>query len=245
MTRPRRNGKNTERAIVEIAGNRFREDFGMMPYSGGVVDGIAWLTCLAPTWGLNGYVLIPAEGHPWSRGWPMPQTISKDDWYDDDLDKLLEVHGGVTFRNHPWVGFDTAHAGDRWPKEFDSMGLSSISGMGPWSRDWTPELVEREAQKLARQIAAYGKAEGNSVDSWTRGMNVELSDEFTQMRRVSNGARDSAEAMKRLTKMATELNKTLDDLGLSSPTAPPLTGRFAHLDIPSVQEMNTNPPPTP
>lgn len=39
------------------------------PHEMGVVDGVVWATTRGDV-GFNGYALIPAEGHPWSRAWP-------------------------------------------------------------------------------------------------------------------------------------------------------------------------------
>ena len=63
------------------------------------------------------------------------------------------MHGGVTYASHPWVGFDTAHAGDMWPPEWDELSLSDRLLVHDYAKRWTPQLVAVEAQGLARQVA--------------------------------------------------------------------------------------------
>jgi hypothetical protein len=76
------------------------------------------------------------------------------------LDDFLDVHGGVTYYQHPWVGFDTAHSGDVWTgTEYDRHQWSDLNDGLSWSRTWTPELVAEEAKNLARQIAEIGRLE--------------------------------------------------------------------------------------
>jgi len=160
------------------------------PLSMGVEDGIVWATAKGPAVGINGYALIPAEGHPWSRAYPngidqekdvaqsranlaafrqltesglsVPEAMTQ--FADshpprdtDDLDNYLNVHGGVTYYYHPWVGFDTAHLGDIWPAELDPHDLCKI---GREHRPdtgirWSHELVIEEAKTLARQVASF------------------------------------------------------------------------------------------
>lgn len=102
----------------------------------GVEDGIAWATCEAPVYGaVNGYVQIP-EGHPWSGL----------DY--DDID--VRVHGGLTYADHGWIGFDTLHYGDYWPGVPYGLDSSRI--------EWTPGMVAMEARALARQVAEAGRS---------------------------------------------------------------------------------------
>jgi hypothetical protein len=78
------------------------------------------------------------------------------------LDDYVDVHGGVTFHQHPWVGFDTGHAWDHWSSEYDPHGISQYHGdsFGGFPViHWTPELVAEEAKRLARQIAEIGRLE--------------------------------------------------------------------------------------
>ena len=51
----------------------------------------------------NGYVRLP-DGHVWSRL-----------TYDEINDIMEDLpHGGWTFKEGQWLGFDTAHYGDYW-----------------------------------------------------------------------------------------------------------------------------------
>ena len=98
----------------------------------GTEDGIQWATCRAPLYGaINGYVRIP-DGHPWAGL----------DY--DDID--VKVHGGLTFGDGEWIGFDALHLGDYWPGQ--PYGLSA------GDRYWTAEQVADETRELARQVAA-------------------------------------------------------------------------------------------
>ena len=74
----------------------------------------------------------------------------------------LDVHGGVTYGpNDGWVGFDTAHAydvnvdadGERLPG--DSNPRSEVHG-----REWDPEAVRAEAERLAENVAALERELG-------------------------------------------------------------------------------------
>lgn len=136
-------------ALIQAARKRFIEDFDERePLHMGIVDGVVWATTVAPMCGINGYAMVPAEGHPWSNGWPFA-----DSW---DLDDVFNVHGGVTYSCHPWIGFDTAHAWDWWPPEYDKLGLSSRFLVVDGSKRWTPALVAYEARRLAIQVAKIG-----------------------------------------------------------------------------------------
>lgn len=165
------------------------------PLEIGVVDGIVWATAKGIV-GVCGYALIPAEGHPWSKQWPIGRDQSDDrkSWkktsariyeltesgvdmgqamaiiaeegfgQDHDhgyMDDFLDVHGGVSWYEHPWVGFDTGHSGDLWPPEWDERDLCAIEREYPsdWQRVWTPELVAEEARNLARQVAEVASLE--------------------------------------------------------------------------------------
>lgn len=123
------------------------------PLAMGVECGVVWATALSPMGTVNGYALIPAEGHPWSAGVP----IHGGDWEEYESERVLQVHGGITYgKGGPWIGFDCMHAWDVWPAEFDRYGVSFAMGDGN-DRFWTPELVAEEAKSLARQIAAVGR----------------------------------------------------------------------------------------
>lgn len=112
---------------------------------------------------VNGYVQIP-DGHSWRhldlQSYEGPQ---------------LNVHGGITFGPHGstgWVGFDTAHAYDKWERavlrELRAQGNVSdrlweswlvmwehdIDLIGPQDRElpWTIPILKAEVENLARQI---------------------------------------------------------------------------------------------
>jgi hypothetical protein len=121
------------------------------PLEIGVEDGIVWATVPSPLGPINGYALIPAEGHPWSAG--VPLINNERGWEEYESERTLEVHGGITYgASGPWIGFDCLHAFDVWPPEFDLLGVRLRTDSR--GRLWTPELVAEEARNLARQIAA-------------------------------------------------------------------------------------------
>lgn len=105
----------------------------MTPLEHGTEVGIDWATVRAPLYGaVNGYVRIP-EGHPWhGLGY-------------DDID--VEVHGGLTYANDGWVGFDTLHGGDCWP------GSPRYHREDEWAHHWTEAEVVEETRALARRVA--------------------------------------------------------------------------------------------
>lgn len=169
---------------------------GIRPISHGVVDGIAWATAPGWRGNsINGYAQIPAE-HPWADttdteqlpvevhgglsfgprehrvfdfselaelavkvgSVPVPESLRNAEPFETTEVTLASIGG--------WVGFDTAHAGDRWEvstlrahgldPETDSI-LSNL--YRPDDPPLTLAYVEREAQHLAAQIAhAHGEA---------------------------------------------------------------------------------------
>lgn len=98
---------------------------------GGVRNGIWWCVARNTVFGsVNGYVRVP-DDHP----------LHGLDY--DELDDI-DVHGGVSFADGDWIGFDTAHFGDYWP------------GMPEFMQDghhWTKEEAVAETLRLADQIA--------------------------------------------------------------------------------------------
>ncbi|WP_075510288.1 hypothetical protein [Mycobacterium ostraviense] len=100
----------------------------------GVEHGIPWVTCRAPLYGAaNGYVKIPAGHH----------------WHGLDYDAInVDVHGGLTYADGDWIGFDTAHCGDIWP------GTPDYGGPKSWDRYWDDEQVATETRSLARKVSA-------------------------------------------------------------------------------------------
>lgn len=87
---------------------------------------------------MNGYVLLPPE-HPW-----LDEAIAE---------KEVDIHGGITYHEDGWIGFDTSHAGDYWEES-----SWSIPRLGERIL-WTPELVVKETKRLADQVVArYNKS---------------------------------------------------------------------------------------
>jgi hypothetical protein len=106
-----------------------------------VEAGIVWAITPSPARGINAYALIPAEGHPWSKKFP-------NHIYPE---QLIEIHGGISYAGHPWIGFDTGHACDCWPDEYNPRGIrQDYSGL---THHWTVNEVIDEAKQLARRIA--------------------------------------------------------------------------------------------
>lgn len=108
------------------------------PIESGVHRGLRWAVVAGPVLGVNGYVQLPT-GHPWEHlGY-------------DDID--VAVHGGLTYKEDRWIGFDTAHAGDCWASEYDKHGMSRHYGDG-WDRDWTVPAVITETHGLIDSVLA-------------------------------------------------------------------------------------------
>lgn len=149
----------TNHQLIAVA--RKAWPFDSEPMDMGVESGIAWAICRGGV-GVNGYVLIPAEGHPWSAGIPYRE---EDGWNEVcPSEYLLEVHGGITYgggscdgSDPRWLGFDTAHSGDMWDAEFDPHGVCRAGS--PWDKQWTVELVIEEVRSLARQLASITQEE--------------------------------------------------------------------------------------
>lgn len=105
------------------------------PDEHGVESGVEWT--LRPgvaedSW--NGYVRLP-DGHPWMG------------LGEDDIP--VDVHGGLTYKNGPWIGFDTVHAGDGW-RIVGGRGRVVCEHEG---HRWAKAEVVEEAKRLARQVA--------------------------------------------------------------------------------------------
>jgi hypothetical protein len=82
-----------DRELLRVA--RSVWPFKSEPLQMGVEDGLVWATVRGPVGGESGYVLIPAEGHPWSngvidQGWLAPRTL-----------------GGTVCYRRPWLGINT------------------------------------------------------------------------------------------------------------------------------------------
>jgi hypothetical protein len=167
---------------------------GHPPLDIGVEEGVVWAVVKGGFCGVNGYAMIPPEGHPWSVQFPdgassdrdadhamkslrelhtmMKAGVSPekamaelggrtDGHIHGDMDRFLDVHGGVTYYQFPWIGFDTAHGFDIWEGEYENKAdryLSEKYGIpglhdSKYGIHWTLEKVKDEAKKLARQIA--------------------------------------------------------------------------------------------
>jgi hypothetical protein len=114
----------------------------------GVEDGIQWKILPHPRMShMNGYVRLP-EGHPF-------EVLDY-----DDID--VSVHGGLTFSEDGWIGFDTAHAGDIWTDdELISHGMENTMPY-PYSlfpdmepKQWTLQLIVEETKNLAHQVKEH------------------------------------------------------------------------------------------
>lgn len=95
----------------------------------GTHRGIEWGIADAPIYGaVNGYVRLP-EDHPWLA----------------DTDNV-PAHGRITYGpdRDRWIGFDTLHAGDKWPDSPDH---------GYVAKEWTRDLVIEETKRLAARAA--------------------------------------------------------------------------------------------
>lgn len=97
---------------------------------------------------VNGYVQLPAD------------HVARHATYDQ-INRTIEVHGQLTYGpdEDGWVGFDTGHSGDHWPGA-DRYGYEQP----PW-RVWSLELLERETESLARQLADMTEI-GGPTSSW-------------------------------------------------------------------------------
>jgi hypothetical protein len=131
---------------------------------------------------LCGYVQL-SDGHRW-------RTLDL-----SELDEHVSVHGGVTYAEDGWVGFDTGHAMDWWDRDnlaalgiglpideaYDAAAardpasraaLAAIRGArrGPESSRWTVDRITAETETLARQLAARTRAERDGVQPGLTGM---------------------------------------------------------------------------
>lgn len=124
---------------------------------------IYWVIARSPMCGMNGYVKIPSEGHPWSGGFPVPSLNKMDEIPVRDQ---LTVHGGITLAKFPWLGFSTCHPGDYWGYEFDPMRITNRTLSRTQNiREWSTTMVGREAEKLAKQVAMIGQRYQQTQDT--------------------------------------------------------------------------------
>lgn len=110
----------------------------------GSIDGIDWCVVAHQNAGedeyqqKNGYVHVPSD-HPWSG-------LS----YDEVQQRFdINVHGGLTFADKNWFGFDTAQVSDaKIVPVLEDDELRWTVGEG---HRWTVAEVVAETEKLARQ----------------------------------------------------------------------------------------------
>jgi hypothetical protein len=107
------------------------------------------------TGALCGYVRVP-KGHPFYRR-----------KYSGRIERLVQVHGGVTFSGRPtrwtggklrghWFGFDCAHAWDFMPY----MGLPYMGFLPGVARDSTYRdlsFVRPQVEAMAKQLKRVSK----------------------------------------------------------------------------------------
>lgn len=103
----------------------------------------------------NGYVRLP-DGHPWLG------------LHYDNIP--ADVHGGLTYAEGNWIGFDTGHAFDYWrDEEIDANVLPQDRKqwealhpllkearrlpMADWEDFWTMARLREEVERLADQVA--------------------------------------------------------------------------------------------
>lgn len=92
----------------------------------------------------NGYVYLP-DNHSW-RGL---------DYDSEELDSV-SIHGGLTFSQDNWIGFDTAHAYDIWENKSiydDTLNIGSTTNFYlNNNHNWSFDLLEEEIKRLAQQV---------------------------------------------------------------------------------------------
>lgn len=74
----------------------------------------------------------------------------------DDHDWDVDVHGGITYAEDGWIGFDTAHYGDIWAGGEDPRGPHPFPlylGHDDVRRLWTFDRLVAETEHLAAQVA--------------------------------------------------------------------------------------------
>lgn len=126
---------------------------------------------------LSGYVLLPL-GHVARRR--SSQSVSN----------AVSVHGGLTYGENGWFGFDTAHGGDFWSiEELARAGveitdaLRRVVEMKQAYRyedmtSWTLEQVVEEVNRLAEQLAALTVIPRPDADDITQ---TELDDVYFEL----------------------------------------------------------------
>lgn len=83
------------------------------------------------------------------------ETTFSDEWSYTELNpgfKLIDCHGGLTYGvdSRGYIGFDCAHAGDVCILDGETVTDHAMST----TKEWTPDDVAEECERLARQIRA-------------------------------------------------------------------------------------------
>ena len=68
----------TNPELIRAARASLSQHFDRPPLDMGVEAGIVWAIVASPGTGVNGYALVPAEGHPWSTGFPGDEDMYVD-----------------------------------------------------------------------------------------------------------------------------------------------------------------------
>lgn len=75
--------------------------------------------------------------------------LPEDHIFSEDAFRHFNVHGGITYKNNGWIGFDCAHSQDFTPAASWDYGLLK----GRSYRNF--QYVKAEVERLCQQIAAY------------------------------------------------------------------------------------------
>lgn len=102
----------------------------------------------------NGYVRVP-QGCDWhGRDYDTINQIMWDN--EDDWPEAARLVGGaseLTYSNrYGWIGFDTLHAGDRWPEDMlDPIGMPTSPYETAWTMDRLQDAVNAWAEIIAHR----------------------------------------------------------------------------------------------
>lgn len=88
----------------------------------------------------------------------------------DSRDELFDVHGGITFNDHDWLGFDCAHFGDYSPRldgqlrmKKDYIEFKQLFGDAHAPVYRTLGYVVREICRLAEQLYTLEQLHGETL----------------------------------------------------------------------------------
>ena len=102
----------------------------------------------------NGYVRVP-QGCDWhGRDYDTINQIMWDN--EDDWPEAARLVGGaseLTYKNRDgWIGFDTLHAGDRWPEDMlDPENMPTSPYETAWTMDRLQDAVNAWAEIIAHR----------------------------------------------------------------------------------------------